>query len=62
MNNDYLAKPAGECHGDEHLCDEIVHSRNCVGDPDIYCSCQGERDAERERINYGFLKHENWKE
>lgn len=44
---DYLARAIDDVHGDEHLQDEIVHNRNCIGDPDIYCSCMGELEAQR---------------
>lgn len=44
----YLQKPAGECHGDEHLID----CSNCkCGDNSIWCQCSEELERERERIN-----------
>lgn len=50
MDLSYLAKPMGECHGDEHLMNEMLHSRECLGDPDIWCTCMEDLEQERERM------------
>jgi len=61
MDLSYLARPAGECHGDEHLLDEVIHDKTCIGDPDIWCSCLEKQEQAREHMcELSFLQHEHW--
>lgn len=63
MDYSYMSKSIDDVHGDEHLLDDIVHDKDCIGSPDIWCTCLERREQEAARIQeLSFLDHEDWRD